>query len=300
MLSKSLKYIGICGAAIMTIPFAAAQSGSSWSFDGQTRYASYQACEQARQTRTLGGAAIGGAVGAGLGAFAGGNDTRNAIVGGVIGAVTGGAVGRNQVRCEQIPSYNGQYSNHTRYDQGGYIAQRAYQPTRSYSSYGQTQYSGYSHSGTTYRQQAPTRYYGHSGHQTYRTQQPTYQYQQRGYSYQQPTYSYRQPARSYQSTGFHQPSYGYAQPANVTTWTYDGRTQFRSQAECERARRNRTVAGGGLGAVAGAGLGALAGGDDGRNAVVGGVLGAAVGAYAGNRSLRCYQRASGHGQYRYR
>lgn len=80
----------------------------------------------------------------------------------------------------------------------------------------------------------------------------------------------------------------------MTTWSYDGRTQYQSMQQCENARRSRTLASGGLGAVAGAGLGALAGGNDTRNAAVGAIVGGAAGAYAGNRSIQCYQVAGGY------
>ena len=64
---------------------------------------------------------------------------------------------------------------------------------------------------------------------------------------------------------------------------------FRSYGECDEARRNRTLAGGGIGALAGAGLGAMAGGDDTRNAAVGAVVGGVIGAYAGQRTIQCSQ-----------
>lgn len=53
-----------------------------------------------RPTRTVSGAAIGAAAGAGLGLLAGGNDRRNALIGAGIGALTGGAIGNYMDRQE--------------------------------------------------------------------------------------------------------------------------------------------------------------------------------------------------------
>ena len=53
-----------------------------------------------RPTRTVSGAAIGAAAGAGLGLLAGGDDRRNALIGAGIGALTGGAIGNYMDRQE--------------------------------------------------------------------------------------------------------------------------------------------------------------------------------------------------------
>ena len=53
-----------------------------------------------RPSRTVSGAAIGAAAGAGLGLLAGGDDRRNALIGAGIGALTGGAIGNYMDRQE--------------------------------------------------------------------------------------------------------------------------------------------------------------------------------------------------------
>merc|ERR1712167_219575 len=94
---------------------------------------------------------------------------------------------------------------------------------------------------------------------------------------QQPTYT----STSTRTT------YGSSQPyQSGQRWSYDGQTMFSSYGECNEARRGRTLAGGGLGALAGAALGAMAGGDDTRNAAIGAVIGGAAGAYTGQRSIQ--------------
>ena len=98
MHSKLISAGVITASLVGLAPLASAQS-TYWSYGGGNSYASYEACEQARRTRTVGGAAIGGLLGAGLGALAGGDDTRNAVVGGVVGAAAGGTIGSNQVKC---------------------------------------------------------------------------------------------------------------------------------------------------------------------------------------------------------
>ena len=149
MLKTGAFLLSVAGIAL-TAPMAVAQS-SYWSYDGASAYGSYESCEQARRTNTIGGAAVGGAVGAGLGALAGGNDTRNALVGAGIGALAGGAIGSNRTRCEQVgyQSYGAQpdYS----YNQQGYY--------NTGSSYGGSTYSTYPQSGYTY---SPRTGYGSS------------------------------------------------------------------------------------------------------------------------------------------
>ncbi len=347
MLKKTLVLATALGGLTLAVPTASAQYGNSsyWSYDGKTSYQTYQACEEAKRTRTIGGAAVGGALGAGVGALAGGNDTRNAIVGGVVGAIAGGAVGNNQVKCQEYSYHSG-----NRYPYGSTTQTSGYS-SNSYGYQTSPQYSQYGHSGYS---TTPTRTYStNSGY--YRTTQPsyttrTYSTQSSGYpsgyatTRQTRTYSYSgqqgyghsgynnnnryygsnypqnhhghsnygnhsgygNNSGYYQNSGSYshhtsQPYYGqtsqntysnygssYHQPRNER-WTFDGRTAFTSFDACERARRDRTIASGGAGALAGAGIGALAGGDDGRNALVGAIAGGALGAYAGNRSVNCYQ-----------
>lgn len=294
MLKTSIMIATALAGLTVMIPVASAQSGTYWSFDGKTSYTSYQACEDARKTRGIGRTAVGGAVGAGLGTLAGGDDTRNAVIGGIVGAIAGGATGSTNAQCQaysyssSAAGYSGSkvYSQ-TTYHSGYSGGQTRYYTTTQpgYTSYGQgsgytytttqpyqTQH-GYNHSYTTqpYYGQTSTTYT-----RTY-TAQPQYQYHPHGtvtYS-QQPTYYHTN-----SQTG------GYG---STTFWSYDGQSRYQSYEACEQAKRQRTLASGGLGALAGAGLGTLAGGDDGRNAVVGAVAGGVLGAYSGNRSIQCSQ-----------
>lgn len=351
MSKKALILATALSGLAISVPAASAQSGSYWSYDGRTSYASYQACENARQTRTLGGAAVGGLLGAGAGSLAGGNDTRNAVVGAAIGAVAGGIVGRNQVQCQQYgassgSNYGGSYNtgyNNTTYSgspyygssntSGYYNTQPAYSGGSGYYST-QPTYSGnsgyyntgatyshrptYSHGSTSgYSNQYPSRtytttttrstgyssgghtstpYYGssNSGYyttqpgRTYTTSTPYYGSSSGGYTTSTPYYGSSSNS-GYYSSG-HGSTQGYA--ASNSYWTHDGRTTYGSYEACEQARRNRTLASGGLGALAGAGLGTLAGGDDGRNAIYGAVIGGAAGAYRGSRSIQCHRAGS--------
>lgn len=325
---------GVALAAMMAITPAANAQSSYWSYDGQTNYSSYSACEEARSTRTMNGAAIGGLLGAGAGAMAGGDDTRNAIVGAMIGAAAGGIVGNRQIQCSeyQYPSQSSSYSttSNTRYvssqptyghtSSNGYYSNGQYNnghhnqgyqttyPSRSYTTT-RTHTNGYSNN-NRYGSSTYNNGYNNSGYQSGRTyttsrtysSQPTYSYgNNRSYG-QNGSYSNH---GSYQSNsgynnGYHtgstyqtsnrysQPTYSYQQPA-TQRWSYDGETMFRSYGECDEARRSRTLAGGGIGALAGAGLGAMAGGDDTRNAAVGAVVGGVIGAYAGQRTIQCSQ-----------
>ncbi|MEM8617499.1 MAG: YMGG-like glycine zipper-containing protein, partial [Pseudomonadota bacterium] len=109
---KTLCTISIAAASLFAAGTAQAQyqahygsNSAPWSYDGQTQYASQADCERARTTRTLGGAAVGGLIGAGLGAFAGGDDRRNSVVGAAVGAATGGYAGNRSLKCEQTSAY---------------------------------------------------------------------------------------------------------------------------------------------------------------------------------------------------
>merc|ERR1712065_87020 len=231
-------------------------------YDGQTSHATYEACEQARRTRTIGGAAIGGLVGAGLGALAGGDDTRNAVVGGLVGAAAGGTIGSRQVSCAAYEYRHGGHNQYS-YSQPQYQQQPAYsyntQPSYQYSSPGYTTTTRSYSSGSYYPQQQYGSYPTQTTTRTYTTTRPAGSYNSghynSGYGYQQaPSYSYsqQQPTTRYYSAG--QP---YGSQQQQQRWSYDGRTVYGSYDACERARRDRMIAGGGLGALAGAGLGTL-------------------------------------------
>lgn len=294
---KTLSVMTLAATALATAGTAQAQSGY-WSYDGKTQYSSYQDCERARTTNTIGGAAIGGLIGAGLGALAGGDDTRNAVVGSAVGAIAGGVSGRNSVSCAQtaLPQTQAQY---------GYAGpQQTYYPsTTRYpsSAYGHSTYQVQHGPSAGYEPYTSRRYTTHSAPVTTR----------RVYSYTEPATVYRPapaPTRVYTTPVYTQSHTGYRQPQTVThypstprttayypsqyatpvSWTAGDGAYYNSQQSCQSAKRNRTFAAGGLGAVTGAGLGTLAGGNDRRNAAVGAVAGAVIGASAGNRSVQCY------------
>lgn len=75
-------------------------------------------CQQSRERRTVGGAVIGGIVGALLGREVADRGVRGegAALGAVVGATAGGALGRTSARCNGAPPqgshdpYQGQYS----------------------------------------------------------------------------------------------------------------------------------------------------------------------------------------------
>lgn len=296
MLKKSVLLASALAGLAITTPQASAQQGSYWSYDGQSSYASYSACEEARKTRTLGGAAIGGLLGAGLGTAAGGDDTRNAVIGSVVGAVAGGMIGQNQVKCEQTYAPVAQ-SNYRATEYVAYTPRTTtYQTSTRYygqGQYGQGQQSGY------YPSQPQPRYYSQTTSYGYGQPQPSYGYNnQQRYGYAQPApRPYHNANQTYypqQQQGYGQRTVTYQQTSyqQSSNWTYDGQTLYRSYDECERAKNDRTLASGAVGALVGAGLGTLAGGDDGRNAAIGAVAGGVTGAYAGNRSIQCYQASS--------
>jgi hypothetical protein len=84
-----------------------------------------QQCQQSRNNRTVGGALIGGVLGAILGHnVAGGHGSRDegTALGAVAGAVAGGAIGRNTARCEQVQqgAYDPYYGQSYRQDQPYY------------------------------------------------------------------------------------------------------------------------------------------------------------------------------------
>jgi uncharacterized protein YcfJ len=84
--------------------------------------ANYQQCQQSRNNRTVGGAAIGALGGAVLGSQAGGRGHRSdgSILGAVVGAIAGGAIGRStataacnqQVQGSYDPYYGQSYNQY--------------------------------------------------------------------------------------------------------------------------------------------------------------------------------------------
>jgi uncharacterized protein YcfJ len=90
-------------AALMGVQPAAAQQYRTYH---DAHVANHQQCQQSRNTRTAGGAVIGGILGAVLGHNAANSrSTRDEgrVLGAVVGAVAGGAIGRNTARCDGVP-----------------------------------------------------------------------------------------------------------------------------------------------------------------------------------------------------
>jgi hypothetical protein len=93
---------------------AAAQQYSSYH---DAHVAAQQQCQQSRNNRTVGGALIGGLLGAVLGsnAAARGHRDDGTALGAVVGAAAGAAIGRSSAQCGRVPQgsydpYNGEYS----------------------------------------------------------------------------------------------------------------------------------------------------------------------------------------------
>ncbi len=276
---KAMHIISLTTIAVAATAAAQAQN-DYWSYDGKTPYATYQVCEQARTTRTIGGAAMGAAVGAGLGALAGGDDTRNAVVGGAAGALAGAFSARRMITCTQNrwPQTQSQYGSlapHRRHNLSGASGHSSV-----YSQHGALQ------------EYAPFRAQHHTSYATPVTSRRVYTYTapvSTSHTAYGPV-SYRQPQTIIQHRPA-QPASPYSSPYPVSPayWTAGDGRYYNSQQTCQSARRQRTLAGGSLGAVTGAGLGTLAGGNDRRNAAVGAVAGALMGARAGYQSINCYK-----------
>jgi hypothetical protein len=99
----------LAGAMISAQP-AAAQQYSTYH---DAHVANQQQCQTSRNNRTVGGAVIGGVIGALLGREVADRGVRGegTALGAVVGAAAGGAIGRNTARCDQVPqgSYDPYY-----------------------------------------------------------------------------------------------------------------------------------------------------------------------------------------------
>lgn len=87
--------------------------------------ANQQQCQQARNSRMVGGAIIGGVAGALLGRDLADRGVRGegTLLGAVVGATAGGAIGRNTARCDRVPegAYDPYYGQaYERYPDDGY------------------------------------------------------------------------------------------------------------------------------------------------------------------------------------
>jgi uncharacterized protein YcfJ len=123
MRGKALAAAAVLAGSLAIQP-AAAQQYRTYH---DAHVANHQQCQQARNSRMVGGAIIGGIAGALLGRDVADRGVRGegALLGAVVGATAGGAIGRNTARCDRVPEgaydpYYGQaqerYPNDPYYD----------------------------------------------------------------------------------------------------------------------------------------------------------------------------------------
>lgn len=108
-------------AFVATAAIALALGGFSLQPATAQQYPSYhdehvanqQQCRASRNNRTVGGAVIGGVIGALLGREVADRGVRGegTALGAAVGAAAGGAIGRNTARCAEVPQ--GAYDPHT-------------------------------------------------------------------------------------------------------------------------------------------------------------------------------------------
>jgi uncharacterized protein YcfJ len=89
-------------AALVSVQPASAQQYRTYH---EAHVANQQQCQTSRQNRTVGGAVVGGIIGAVLGREVADRGVRGegALLGAVVGATAGGAIGRNTAQCSQVP-----------------------------------------------------------------------------------------------------------------------------------------------------------------------------------------------------
>ncbi len=89
-------------AALVSVQPASAQQYRTYH---EAHVANQQQCQTSRQNRTVGGAVVGGIIGAVLGREVADRGVRGegALLGAVVGATAGGAIGRNTAQCNQVP-----------------------------------------------------------------------------------------------------------------------------------------------------------------------------------------------------
>jgi len=97
-------------ALVGVAPTASAQQYRTYH---DAHVANQHQCQASRNNRTVGGAVVGGIVGALLGREVADRGVRGegALLGAVVGATAGGAIGRNTAQCAQVPqgSYDPYY-----------------------------------------------------------------------------------------------------------------------------------------------------------------------------------------------
>ncbi|MEZ5959491.1 MAG: YMGG-like glycine zipper-containing protein [Hyphomonadaceae bacterium] len=111
----------LAAAAVATALMAFAQPAAAQQYRSyHDEHVANQQCERSRQNRTVGGAVIGGVLGALLGREVAGNRgvrDEGTAVGAIVGATAGGAIGRNTAQhCDGV---QGQYDRYGRPIAGG-------------------------------------------------------------------------------------------------------------------------------------------------------------------------------------
>jgi len=102
-----MKRQAFLAAAAMTAALVSVQPASAQQYRTyhDAHVANQQQCQTSRSNRTVGGAVVGGIVGALLGREVADRGVRGegALLGAVVGATAGGAIGRNTAQCNQVP-----------------------------------------------------------------------------------------------------------------------------------------------------------------------------------------------------
>lgn len=112
-----MKRQAFLAAAAMATALVSVQPASAQQYPTyhDAHVANQQQCQTSRNNRTVGGAVVGGIVGALLGREVADRGVRGegALLGAVVGATAGGAIGRNTAQCNQVPQgdYDPYYGN---------------------------------------------------------------------------------------------------------------------------------------------------------------------------------------------
>lgn len=111
-------FVAVAAMAIALMGMAQPAAAQQYRTYHDAHVANQQQCSTSRNNRTVGGAVIGGVIGALLGREVADRGVRGegAALGAVVGAAAGGTIGRNTARCDQVPQgsydpYYGQSQN---------------------------------------------------------------------------------------------------------------------------------------------------------------------------------------------
>lgn len=110
----------IAAAALALTAFAQPAAAQQYPSYHDEHVTLQQQCQQSRNNRTVGGAVIGGLIGAVLGSNVAGDGHRGdgTALGAVVGAAAGGAIGRSTAKCgEPEGSYDPYYGQQNQYNQ---------------------------------------------------------------------------------------------------------------------------------------------------------------------------------------